>query len=636
MGLKYNEITGEFEEERTEVGYGDLVFDPVTGDFIVNSPTRGLSGKSLDEEIKSLYQCVTRKLSIIPGVTKIFDLNKDEFAIHKYETYAYAYHSATNTFVYSYNNGIIDRIICHPSILEEDSILKSSKSYNEWKRFFDRDNFFFWESQKPNIYTDHERYFSAHLELSYLTKGINIEFSIFEETSLDYASQYAAVHLNSCTINVDFTWLDNLIEWYKPSAIRRRICQPVPVYDLSSDGTILYGFNLDNYYGNSVVIIPEGIVSIADQSFCDNYDIEEVKCPKSLKFIGEKAFKGCSNLAKITLGAGLEGIEDGAFESTSLREVTIPAKVKHIGTNAFECHVKVSKTNKYYSSIDGALYSKDLSTLYRYPINDIPNNVTIAEGVKSIGAFAFSNCMMNSISLPTSVTLLKESCFIGCDMLQTATIRSVISDQLFEEKAFNRRRTRSTLYVNGQYLKVAKTLPALSRFKNIIAIPGTEVIDIISTDRVKSMMFPIDGLSIFNSRYDERLGYEYLLNKYIRTPEGHEFILKDGLITGVIISRHSSIPEAWAYFGLEWKLSFNKSIECLKKIGFNVTSQRWKVNTNSHYNRQYIVGEIKAETLEKDLNVTLRFDWDDDHPYSAPSTLDGPNGLTGISIIYNK
>ena len=62
-----------------------------------------------------------------------------------------------------------------------------------------------------------------------------------------------------------------------------------------------------------------------------------------MKTIGENAFKGCKNLATVSLNEGLERIEDECFYGTSIKEVVVPATVNHIGSYAFPKDTIVSQ-----------------------------------------------------------------------------------------------------------------------------------------------------------------------------------------------------------------------------------------------------------------------------------------------------
>ena len=76
-------------------------------------------------------------------------------------------------------------------------------------------------------------------------------------------------------------------------------------------------------------------------------------------------------------------------------------------------------TNPMYKSVNGLLLSKDGQTL----ISGINGNVTIPDGITSIGSYASSNCSgLTSVTIPDSVTSIGSYAFSGCSGLTSVTI----------------------------------------------------------------------------------------------------------------------------------------------------------------------------------------------------------------------
>lgn len=84
--------------------------------------------------------------------------------------------------------------------------------------------------------------------------------------------------------------------------------------------------------------VPDGTVSILMRAF-DECKLTNVSFPASLKTIGTEAFYHAKSLVAIELSEGLEKIENGAFSGCSAVEsIAIPASVTSIGSHAFtEC-----------------------------------------------------------------------------------------------------------------------------------------------------------------------------------------------------------------------------------------------------------------------------------------------------------
>ena len=83
------------------------------------------------------------------------------------------------------------------------------------------------------------------------------------------------------------------------------------------------------------LVIPTGITSLGKSAFDSCKSIESVSIPSSVTTIGDYAFYSCSALAEATLSQGLTKIGAGAFDSTALSEITIPASVSEVGLDAF-------------------------------------------------------------------------------------------------------------------------------------------------------------------------------------------------------------------------------------------------------------------------------------------------------------
>ena len=173
-------------------------------------------------------------------------------------------------------------------------------------------------------------------------------------------------------------------------------------------------------YGEECVI-PEGVETIAAGVFVDRYDISSVVLPESLKTIEDMAFCNCAELKTIRIPAGVTTIGAEAFGGTPV---------------AFE----VDANNKNYASLDGVLFSKDMTTLYcgggvTKSDYTIPNGVeavavdafwgcqtlqkvTVPEGVKSIRTMAFYGCSnLVSVTLPVSITKIGQMTFGDCSAL---------------------------------------------------------------------------------------------------------------------------------------------------------------------------------------------------------------------------
>lgn len=82
------------------------------------------------------------------------------------------------------------------------------------------------------------------------------------------------------------------------------------------------------------LVLEEGITFIKAHQFENEQEIECVKCPSTLGFIGNKAFKGCKNLKVVELNDGIKEIDHFAFSNTSA-VIFVPKSIKRVGDEAF-------------------------------------------------------------------------------------------------------------------------------------------------------------------------------------------------------------------------------------------------------------------------------------------------------------
>ncbi len=178
----------------------------------------------------------------------------------------------------------------------------------------------------------------------------------------------------------------------------------------------------------NTVIIPDSVTEIGDGAFNECKSLNTVSIPDSVTSIGEYAFSGCDALTGITIPASVTSLANSFDNYTPLRSITVDPE------------------NPVYCSVDGVVFSRDMTKLVRvpeaYPADEytIPGSVTeigdeaffscdkltavsIPEGVEVIGKHAFCFCMeLVSVDIPESVTVIRAHAFNKCDALQHVTM----------------------------------------------------------------------------------------------------------------------------------------------------------------------------------------------------------------------
>ena len=105
------------------------------------------------------------------------------------------------------------------------------------------------------------------------------------------------------------------------------------------------GLTLSKYSGNSEhVVIPDGIVVIGRQAFCECKNIKTVTIPSSVKTISREAFARIESLEEVIFSEGLETIENQAFfKCINLRKADLPKSLKKMEFAVFYGCVKLEK-----------------------------------------------------------------------------------------------------------------------------------------------------------------------------------------------------------------------------------------------------------------------------------------------------
>ncbi len=170
------------------------------------------------------------------------------------------------------------------------------------------------------------------------------------------------------------------------------------------------------------------VTAIDSLAFANKYSLTSVNIPASVTSIGSGAFYYCTGLTSVSIPASVTSIGSGAFGNCSnLTSVSIPASVTSIGSTAFwDCSeltaISVDSANLNYSSLDGVLLNKALTTLIQCP-GGKTGAYAIPTSVTSIESSAFSWCTgLTSVSIPASVTSIGGDAFRFCTHLTAIAV----------------------------------------------------------------------------------------------------------------------------------------------------------------------------------------------------------------------
>lgn len=216
---------------------------------------------------------------------------------------------------------------------------------------------------------------------------------------------------------------------------------------------------LNNLYANiRYVYFSKRIKSIGSYAF-QNMQIEwtiindgivlahsDVFLPDSVTSIGNNAFESCRT-GNVNIPLSVEYIGKYAFTGSEIRNINISENVAEIGLGAFRfCkylqEINVDINNANYSSVDGVLFNKDLTTLIQYPGGKyVYDGYTVPNSVTTIDRYALAYTDLETINIPGSVNNIANYAFYDNQNLQSINVTqdnlnySSINGVLFDKTA---------------------------------------------------------------------------------------------------------------------------------------------------------------------------------------------------------
>lgn len=158
------------------------------------------------------------------------------------------------------------------------------------------------------------------------------------------------------------------------------------------------------------VTLPQGLRAIPGNAFSYCGALRGISIPDSVTYIGSSAFDSCENLTSVTISSHVTNILQGAF--VGCRKLTA---------------ITVDALNPYYTSVDGVLFDKGVTTLIQCP-GGKTGSYSILPSVRRILRSAFWSCSgLTSLTIPGSVTNIAEQAFVGCSRVPTITIPSSVT-----------------------------------------------------------------------------------------------------------------------------------------------------------------------------------------------------------------
>lgn len=222
----------------------------------------------------------------------------------------------------------------------------------------------------------------------------------------------------------------------------------------SADGSLIYNYPIAK--AGTSYLIPNEVKTIGNSAF-NGCRLTSVELGSQVTEIQEYAFTNCNQLSAITLNEGLKIINQSAFQSLAISDITLPASLTTINGNLFGVdnpnltNITVAIGNSAFKTSDGVLFSIDMTRLIAYPTGKVGTSYSIPAGVRiiearafqytkltditfssanspiSIGTRAFLGAKITSIALPEGLSRLEGEIFQSCNALTKVVLPSTLT-----------------------------------------------------------------------------------------------------------------------------------------------------------------------------------------------------------------
>lgn len=231
--------------------------------------------------------------------------------------------------------------------------------------------------------------------------------------------------------------------------------------DVSNSFTYTTDALFYNCYKLSSIAFPARLVKIGDNALYwseaiagrSNHNISVVTFAPDCRLneIGKSAFKNCK-IKEIELPASVTTLGQKPFEGCSIARLVVPDSLASDGFTDLVAgisglkNIECRSTCKNFTTVDGVLFSKDGTELVFCPADKVAEVYTVpadvrkisdysfkdnvgvkavefesAESSLTIGAYAFQNAAIVSVTLPERLVSISDRAFSGCAMLARVT-----------------------------------------------------------------------------------------------------------------------------------------------------------------------------------------------------------------------
>ena len=155
----------------------------------------------------------------------------------------------------------------------------------------------------------------------------NYEFTVTKATEyvFDHCEQISSI-----------TWPSTITEINEYAMMN---CKGLQSVVLPSSLTAIRSQAFQNCDELSSITLPSTLTEIGSYAFTSCDKLGSISIPSGVAVIPKRCFRYCAGLSRVYLREGLKEIDEGAFEGTDLRSITLPASLDSLGATVFdECN----------------------------------------------------------------------------------------------------------------------------------------------------------------------------------------------------------------------------------------------------------------------------------------------------------
>ena len=233
---------------------------------------------------------------------------------------------------------------------------------------------------------------------TYSLQTLNATYEIFDPTMFDYmCSPVEGETYNFYDLEENFLF-SAIYNGYAPIELMEYYHQ----FQYPDYPTI----KVNGLFNNILVEGNDYQVTELTSTFSNNSTIESVTISEGILKVGNWVFENCPNLVNINIPESLQSFSS-IVDCPLITELNIKNADFSGWSNPFtglgDVYITVNENNEYHKTINGSLYSKDGTKLYRaYCIDE---NFTIENSCTWIGSSAFGGTSIKSLVIPANVTI---------------------------------------------------------------------------------------------------------------------------------------------------------------------------------------------------------------------------------------